>query len=337
VHSIATAVNSFGGYINGNGHTISNMVINETGEDNVGFIGWSSANAKVQVENLNIVLANVTGDDDVGILAGHVRNHATFRNIFVQGSVSSNGNGGGVFGVFEGYGENIRADVNVSGDGNQGVGGFVGNLYDTGVCENCHVSGTITKTGGFVAGGFAGGINGGEVYNSSADVVVNSTSYDVGGFVGEVNSSAIIKFCAAYGDVESATNNVGGFVGELRSGTIEDNFSTGNVTTVNGSFVGGFAGDVEASGVLNRNYSSAANVVGNTSVHGFVGQVDVAATLANNYWDNTLIPDTDSVTPDEWTGIPTVSMDTAGNFTNWDFNTVWRVFANDRPELISAD
>jgi hypothetical protein len=71
----------------GGGHTISGLYINSTDYDNTGLFGGVSGNAAV-VKNLGVIGADVTGNNDVGGVAGYV-SCGTVQDCYVTGAVTS--------------------------------------------------------------------------------------------------------------------------------------------------------------------------------------------------------------------------------------------------------
>ena len=329
---IGTSANVFSGYFNGNNHTISNLYINEPTRDNIGLFGWVDSSAIV-LENLNLVLVDVTGRDCVGGFAGQI-NDGIIKNVHFSGSVQGEGRTGGAFGCLSGtvYQSSAKGNVSQSGSAGNGTGVFSGT--STGSIYNSHAYGSVSSSSSDI-GGFVGGINGtsSKIYDSSASVVVNSTGSNVGGFVGGARGNSNIQRCFSLGDVESGSNQVAGFIGLMDNSALAvNNFSLGSVSA-SGADVGGFVGRVNSStNTIRFNYSAANSLSGVSFIHAFAGNVNASATVERNYWDNDLLMDTgDGV---RFNGLTTLEMQDSSNFISWDFSNTWRILLGQRPELI---
>lgn len=187
-------VNKFFGNFNGNGKTVSNFKLNNSGWSNVGFFG---AIEDATVENLNLNPGKtVYGKNNVAILAGSSVN-SRIQDCKVNGSISAGGNAGGIVADASGTGkdisiiENCTANVTIDASGGASiyVGGIAGKAANTSIVDcrvetgenntariqgrnatvggitalqnntdiyNCYVSGTIGGTGSLVVGGITG-------------------------------------------------------------------------------------------------------------------------------------------------------------------------------------
>lgn len=111
----------FGGQINGNGHTISNYIIEMPETDRVGLVGYTSSNA--MIANLHLDSScRIHGKGDLGLVGFHASGKITLLNISSEMTVIA---------------ENYRA------------GGLIGNCNDgvTAEIKNCHIGGSIGKNG----------------------------------------------------------------------------------------------------------------------------------------------------------------------------------------------
>ena len=75
----------FTGTFNGNNYTISNLFINLPSTNDVGLFGYTSG---ASIENVGLVNANITGQNDVGALVGYNNNSSSIDNSYATGSVS---------------------------------------------------------------------------------------------------------------------------------------------------------------------------------------------------------------------------------------------------------
>ena len=267
---------------NGKNHSIFDVQINYVDTDSRKGAGLFSSLNKKEVLNLKLVDFEVTGDGNVGALAGSVSDNSKISNVVAINagdpattghdeksptihSTGTNGSAGGLIGqVSDSDIEKCAAAVVVSAVGN--AGGLIGTIADTG--RTTPVS-TITAC-----------YSGGHTKNASySDVKVNNTdtapvynvsstgdSGNAGGLVGDAGAATIsysYSTCSATGSV------VGGFVGTA-SGTISDCYSTGlviasgrnavvntlgykAVTTNEGAFVGYYSG-ANTNSITNCNY-----------------------------------------------------------------------------------
>ena len=117
----------FSGTFDGDGHTISGVYINNTGNntgDNQGLFGFSMY---ATIKNLGVVASYIKGNNWVGGLAGY-NCEGSIVNSYATGNVSGTGNYvGGLVGGSDGIIINSYATGNVSGT--NAVGGLVGYHY----------------------------------------------------------------------------------------------------------------------------------------------------------------------------------------------------------------
>ena len=168
--------NSFAARFNGNGYTISKLMISRRGEDNIGLFG---AVSQGRIANLGLFDVNVTGQDEVGGLTGN--NFSLITNSYVTGSVSGRSTVGGLVGVNNSVISNSYATASVIGSGND-VGGLVG--------DN-----NVSITNSYATGDVRGG----------------DSSANVGGLVGQ--NSLLITNSYATGRVMGSGATIGGLVG----------------------------------------------------------------------------------------------------------------------------
>jgi len=155
----------------------------------------------------------------------------------------------GLFGVVNsGDIKNIGV-TNIDIQGDNDVGGLVGDNRYSSYITNSYSSGEVT--GVIVIGGLVGD-NIGTIEKSYSNSSVTG-EYDVGGLVGHNTEANITK-----------------------------SYSSGTVT--GDSAVGGLVGDNNFGGNIMKSYSSG-NVSGNEEVGGLVGRNDIDATVADSYWD----------------------------------------------------
>lgn len=204
-----TPIACFDGYFDGDGRTISNLMVNTSGTSGL-FMAVSGT-----VTNLNITNTSVGGRDDVGVIAGICTGEIT--NCTVSG-------------VLSGYNR---------------VGGVVGTL-DNGTVAKCKSSVGILCQESDI-GGIAGYAVDSEIYECANFEIVKAEKYHVGGIVGSANGS-IVKNCYNISRV-TGQDEVGGIVGELNENNngksvIEHCYNIGQINGLRsvGSVVGDCGG-----------------------------------------------------------------------------------------------
>ncbi len=274
-----TPILSFKGLFDGLGHTIDNLTINRPTTDYVGLFGSVSDGAgEAAVRNLGVTNANITGQNNVGILAGYFGSNVTTENnyasnVYSSGSVTGVSNVGGLIGSLLNYSGNttsglFNAHSSASVVGTAAVtptGGLVG-LATTSRIINSYATGTVQATN--AAGGLVGNNTGSQI----------SQSYASGNVIGVVNGA-------------TESDNLGGLVGYNTSsgvvyGTITDSYATGKVTaTANGTSTGGLVGQNNVNNSITRSYASGKVTGGDaTKTGGLVG--DNAGNVTDSYWDS---------------------------------------------------
>ena len=204
----------FSGSLDGNGHSISNMVIEgyETGRggnrENLGLIGYLTIDAVVKdIQLRNITIFGV--GDYVGGLAGS--NRGKVLQCSVTGSITGESFIGGLVGSNNGDIVSCSAFCNVqsvSGGAVGIVGGLIGYNYGHGFIYNCYSIGTVTgweDVGGLV------GLNGSYISNCYAICTTIGSEF-VGGLVCNNSFNGYISNCYATGIVKG-DKHVGGLIG----------------------------------------------------------------------------------------------------------------------------
>lgn len=287
-------ITDFTGELDGKGFTITSLTINRAAQKQ-GLFGQLSGSAVVK--NLTLATVSITSTlDFIGALVGWISGSSvTIADCSSSGAVAGDDYIGGLIGYAEaGDFDDSFSSCTVSGD--DAVGGFAGNI-DGGTVDQCYATGVVTGTddwvGGFMGIGLALAIN--KCYATGN--VSSPTGRDVGGFIGDLGSTATIDDCYARGSV-MGDNEVGGFVGlNYFDGTnvIDDCYSTGAVT-------------------------------GNTNKGGFCGVNDNSIT--NCFWDTETSGEAADGTGGTATGKTTAQMKTQSTFTDagWDFTTpIWYI------------
>lgn len=265
---------TFAGFLDGNGKTITGLIVDERTEKNsAGLFGNIGDNAgaatNVGAKDLNIVDARIYATDEgmerssSAILAGYVMANfghtIRFDNISVSGTITNTKVGktmisGGLIGeVCRATVDNCQADVTIKGGDN--TGGFV-EIDASSTYTNCKVTGKVT--GLWAIGGFVGYAQEADprtmstFKNCVAEVDIVASDWRAGGFSGYMEKGKASS-CAALGDVTSSVTGwnpkVGGFVGEIGtkdatgSAILDKCHAAGKVTAASPDYkAGGFVG-----------------------------------------------------------------------------------------------
>ena len=158
--SVGTETTPYAGTVNGYGHSITGMTINQT-TSFAGFIGYLGENGAVKNLKLKDVSVTTTGNY-VGGLVGY--SFSVIENCAVEGGTisasASEGLVGGIVGRAEGkYSAPaliVACHNTAAVSGKYHVGGIIGNAWDYSRVIACYNSGTITHTGSWRCGGIAG-------------------------------------------------------------------------------------------------------------------------------------------------------------------------------------
>ena len=252
------------GTINGGGHTITGLHINNNSDDQ-GFI--SALGEGGTVKNLTFADVHMTAGQYSGVVAGNSK--GTIENCHVTSGVNSYIHGslcvGGIVGYNVGSVTGCTNSTTVSASG-RWVGGIAGHGTDDAVITNCTNNGTVSGADQYV-----GGIVGksyGSVTNCTNSGTVSGTAYYVGGIAGW-HYFVPITNCTNSGTVSGTDSYVGGIAGGIsHSVTAIGCYNTADVT--GGSYVGGIAGIMEKDGgatTITNCYNTAA-ITGENHVAG---------------------------------------------------------------------
>ncbi|HOD41443.1 MAG TPA: Ig-like domain-containing protein, partial [Candidatus Wallbacteria bacterium] len=254
----------FYGTFDGNGHTVSNMMITDT-TGNKGLFGVSRGQIKnLGVVNPKIEISGTVAIKNIGGLVGE--NNGMVRNCFVTGTDTS-------------Y-------IKSTGNYVQIMGGLVGYNNANGVIHDSYAG--ITVTSYRVIGGLVG-LNVSTVYNGIArchatgNISSSNTVSSIGGLIGKngdasgkvhyvVDSYATGNVDSIYGfsDYYNQTY-AGGLIGNAydAKSVVNNCYATGNVTSNNGT-LGGLIGSVSQYGEITNSYATGA-VKGSYNIGGLVG------------------------------------------------------------------
>ena len=244
---------AFKGTFLGNGYEIKNLsykTSNIGSFGNLGLFGYTDGATIKDLGLSNVTINNENCAKNAGALIGYADN-STIENCYVSG--------GSI---------NFSMDVKTT----SWVGGLVGSSKDSSI-NNCfssidiNVGGksdTIVETGGLIGHSFRASIS-----NSySLGNITQSTTGDIGGFVGNITTRSSINNCYSMGNVKSTStynNSVGGFVGATQS-TITNAYATGKVETAyegDTANIGGFTGNTWSLTLTNCVYNRDSGTVNN--------------------------------------------------------------------------
>lgn len=310
----------FIGSFDGQGKTISDVVIYRPAENYVGLFGAMASESGTNIiENFTLDNFDVRGNNNVGCVAGSILDTTTTRNVSASGEVV----------------------------GSAGVGCFVGYVFgvqDSIFIRDCFAEGSVeavvndTGDTNIEAGGFIGrGDAPPEIRRCVADVDVLAYNSDgrpvgVGGFVGSGSISGIIfEDCASFGSVDSPSGvDVGGFAGTDANNTINCYSDT---TVLGEENVGGFIG--RNRGTTQKVYSSG-SVSGTSNEGGLVGiNADSTFSTGNiedSFWDTESTTQSTAIganngNSNDLIGLTTSEMTGASASSNmflFDFTNVWK-------------
>jgi len=246
----ASVINGlFEGTFNGNGHTLSNLIINASSVNNIGLFKQING---ATISHVNLSGFAISGQNKVGNLVGEVSggNNEISHVHVVNATLSGVADVGGIVGRSNSsnltlasitqYGSVVGSD--------ERIGGIIGNSYTQSSGKSINITNTFnygTIRGTSIVGGLIGNLSG-----TSNTLTINASSnfgnvqgngYDVGGIIGNVNYSntnhdVTFRNVANLGDVSTTSTDdshkVGGLIGS-NSGTftIENAYNTGLVTT----------------------------------------------------------------------------------------------------------
>ena len=288
----------YSGVFDGQGHTISNLTINDSSNALVGLFG--SIGSGAIVENINLLNANVTQsvapsdyNSYVGILAG--QNNGYISRVQTSGHVTRS---------------NVETQANLFG-----LGGLIGINNTSGTIANSSSSASVISYGSISAGGLVG-LNYGAIDSSFASGNVNTPDIsNAGGLVGESFPNTTISDAYATGDVTGASvSSLGGLIGNSK-GTVTNAYATGNVTGASNSSIGGFAGWNYQGAITNAYSTGLVKATGTSTTGGFVS--NNSGTFSNAFFDTLTSGTTIAVGSGASTGLSglTTTQWAAGNYT----------------------
>ena len=304
----------FRGTFDGNGNTISNLVI--TGSDNpndaAGFIGNLDGEGVIKNVTFSNMKIDAPNNEQAGVV-GIVTNGATVDGVTVtSGSVYSSEAAGGIVGrvLLSGTVTNCENSATVT-SAVKNAGGIIGAAYyseegSTMTVSNCKNHGAVSGSGQAVAG--IVGLSAADVSGCTNDGAITGIGANaVGGIVGQQNYAGSITGCSNSGEITGGTGSTnygtGGIVGWVRyTGSSAQAYSRQNVISVTKcsnsasisgyTGVGGIVGAWYACGVCDYNSNTAPSLTAaGNFVAGIVGGsqwTEAGPTLAGTEGTETL-------------------------------------------------
>ena len=250
----------FTGTLDGKGHVIRNLVINNNDPtaQGIGLFGYVGQGGVVG--NVGLVGGSVTGTGIVGALVG-VNRAGSIIQSYSDGMTVTGDSAGGLVGLNYDLITNSYSNAVVIGTSAGGLVAANASLFMNeanpetyGIIQYSHASGTVTGTGN--AGGLAGSNGGGWI--SGPSYYETGGSHDPGSAVIDHSYSTAEVFVTAGPDGSGTTG--GGLVGG-NAGIVEQSFSTGAVTEQPFDFypvnklIGGLVGS-DWSGTIIQSYAT---------------------------------------------------------------------------------
>ncbi|MGE4285000.1 MAG: GLUG motif-containing protein [Phycisphaerae bacterium] len=260
---------AYQGHFNGNGHTISNLTINNEFGDHFGLFAEIGAGGSVSNLNLSNVIITGKNNNFIGSLAG-ANSEGLVSNCSATYSIATNTGEeswcyytGGLIGKNTGRVTGCRTEGTISGG--EYVGGLIGHSeseLDTGFISDCTTDSVVSgyrDIGGLI------GYSETRIFDCSAKSRVTAGGARCGGLAGYVGGDRRVDRCSA----ESTVNGVGstgGLIGYLENGWASDCYAAGTVS--GDSRTGGLIGNIF--GLCSDCYSTA-DVTGNEYVGAIFG------------------------------------------------------------------
>mgnify|MGYP004668621229 CR=1 FL=1 len=227
-----TPIPTFGGTFRGNGHTISGLELDGSGNAR-GLFRYLQSGALVQDLTVEGTILPRDWQDDLGLLAGH--NAGRIVSCTARGTVQGEDHIGGLVGVNEASGALVGCRFSGTVTGKHSVGGIVGENHGT--LTRCENDGSIDTKG------LEDDVKREHPDETRLNAMENVPAYtDIGGVAGY--SDGTIQSCTNNGAVgyDRVGYNIGGIVGR-QSGWLDACTNTG--TVCGRKDVGGIVGQLE--------------------------------------------------------------------------------------------
>ncbi len=321
---IGTTTTNFTGTYDGDGYTISGLIIDRETEDYIGLFGYGDSTS---ITNLSLLDAEVSGNGYVGALAGFIQGASILTSNYATGEVTSANTSayiGGLIGILTGSGNyeysDLGAHVRVSSSGTTSfhIGGLIGS--SSADLSSGYAIGDVNAEG-FNVGGLIG-FSSGNLTNSysTGNVVAGQV---IGGLVGSLSGGSI-ESSYATGNVSGDLQAIGGLVG-TSTGIIEDSYALGDIS--GDSQVGGFLGN-NNNGTVIAGYSTG-TITANTEFGAFIGSNSSGGTISGGFWDTEtsglLTGIGFDVNSQTVTGLTSAQMTDSANFSGFDFDSTWSI------------
>ena len=264
----------FNGVFDGNGLTISDLIITRSSGDYANALGlFGAISPNAQLRNIHIRSSSIISFDiNVGMLVGYARGASITNSSVSDGFVIGRSAVGGLVG--EGSGASITSAYVTGGyvNGVDFIGGLVGRGDDANITSSYAMSGSVTgelfKGYGHHVGGLVGSGDGASITLSYAAGGPVSGDNFVGGLVGSGDGANITSSYAAGGPV-SGVDNIGGLVGRGDGANITSSYAAGgSVSGVDN--VGGLVG-YGSDANITLSYAAGGAVSGQQWIGGLVG------------------------------------------------------------------
>jgi hypothetical protein len=331
---VGTSSNPFKGILQGRGHKISNLYINEKNTSYVGLFGFTqdALISQLVLENVQII-----GTLNTGSLIGFAKN-TKVTEVFSSGNIKSTNNNfasgyiGGLAGIVDhSTFIQVSSSVNVSIENtNQffSAGGLVGSLNFSSITQSQatgNVYAAIIPPNGLPGGGI---IAGGLVGDTLAGISIVS-SYATGDLDATTETEGVQCMGGLIGSLDDSTTNLNS------SNIVTQSYATGNIGTKS-SFstrknLGGLIGVISGPNKCPDNRSdcltkvensfSTGNVQGTGEIGGLIGRISSTIYLASNYSIGRIIITSGASVPTYSGGLVGSSTFTA--HSNYDMNNYW--------------
>ncbi len=295
---IGTAAIPFSGNYDGQGYSISNMIMTPEGNTSgMGFFGSTNNATLTNMALVDVDIRTSGTDARLGTLIGYM-NHGSVVNSQVAGTILTTGSG-------------------------DEIGGLIGHLGN-GTVSLTHTDVTITSASGGTIGGLVGYL-GGEVTDSYTTGTISSSNISIGGLVGILAGSLTSSYSNS--DIVGNANIVGGLVGLGYLGSIEDSYATGTVT--GNENIGGLVGSSINDTAVLTSYSTGTVNATSANGGGLIGTISGSAVATNSYWNTetsgltTGIGENLSSLTSTVSGLATSQMNVRENFGGFDFDSTW--------------
>ncbi|MFZ4707777.1 MAG: beta strand repeat-containing protein, partial [Bacteroidales bacterium] len=205
---IGTAVTSFIGFYNGQGHTIDGLFISNTTLQYLGLFGF--VRTPSVISKLGVTSVNISGGADygsLGSLSGF--NSGTIFQCHASGSVTGNiTSAGGLIGANYGTIDQSYSNASVTGRTDYGIGGLAGQHRNGATITNCYSTGNVIRASGGYGTGYGGlvGITAfstntiTDSYSTGRVIYTNAANPTDKGFLGDQNADGTYVYVDNFWD-----------------------------------------------------------------------------------------------------------------------------------------